>query len=155
MSLKVTGREHGEAVRRLYPVGSLDGNTSPMLRNELEALRGAVGRTITFDLKDLSYLSGAGLEAILAAMKAIEARGGEVVLTNLRPQVRKVFDIIQTVPTLSIFRNVEELDRYLDRMQRRMPKGPLERGGLFKADSASLLAGLTALRRNGEAAIGE
>jgi CheY-like chemotaxis protein len=88
-------------------------------------------------------------------MKAIEARGGKVILRNLRPRVRKVFDIIQSAPTLSIFRNVEELDRYLDRMQRGMPKGPVERGGLFKPDSTSLLAGLTALRRNGAAAIGE
>lgn len=155
MSLTVTVREHGEGVWRVYPVGSLDGKTSPILRNELEALRGEGARIITFDLKDLSYLSAAGLEAILATIEALEARGGEVVLANLRPQVRKVFDIIQSAPTLSIFRSVEELDRYLDQMQRRMPEGPLERGGLFKPASTSLLAGLTALRRSGAAAIGE
>ncbi len=155
MSLTVTVREHGKGVWRVYPVGSLDGKTSPIIRNELEALRGEDARIITFDLKKLSYLSAAGLEAILAIIKALEAGGGEVVLTNLRPQVRKVFDVIQSAPTLSIFRSFEELDWYLDRMQRGMPKGPLERGGLFKPASASLLAGLTALRRSGAAAIGE
>ncbi len=155
MSLTVTVREHGEGVWRVYPVGFLDGETSPILRKELEALRGGGARIITIDLEDLSYLSAAGLEAILTIIKTLEARGGEVVLTNLRPQVRKVFDLIQSAPTLSIFRSVEELDRYLDQMQRGMPKGPLERGGLFKPASASLLAGLAALPRNGAAAIGE
>jgi anti-anti-sigma factor len=155
MSLTLTVREQREGVWRVYLVGSLDGKTSPILRNELGGLRGEGARIITFDLKELSYLSAAGLEVILATIEALEARGGEVVLTNLRPQVRKVFDTIQSAPTLSIFRSVEELDRYLDQMQRRMPKGPLERGGLFKPASASLLAGLTALPRNGTAAIGD
>jgi anti-anti-sigma factor len=89
MSLTMTVREQGEGVR-----------------NELEALRQGGARIVTFDLKDMSYLNAEGLEAILIAMKAIEARGGEVVLTNLRPQVRKVLDIIQSAPTLSIFRNM-------------------------------------------------
>ncbi len=76
MSLTVRVREHGKGVWRVYLVGSLDGKTSPILRKELEALRGEGARVITFDLKDLSYLSAAGLEAILATIEALEARGG-------------------------------------------------------------------------------
>jgi anti-anti-sigma factor len=155
MSLTVTVREHGEGVWSVCPVGSLDGKTSSILRNEIGALRGGGARIITFDLKDLSYLSTAGLEVIFATMKALEDRGGQVVLTNLQPQIRKVFDIIYSAPTLSIFRSVEELDRYLDHMQRGAPRGPLEHGGLFKPASAALLAGITALPRRAAAAIEE
>jgi hypothetical protein len=34
--------------------------------------------------------------------------------------VRKVFDIVKAVPIKEIFQNMQELDDYLDQIQRRM-----------------------------------
>jgi anti-anti-sigma factor len=80
-------------------------------------------QSIIFDLKDLSYIGSAGVRVILAAKKALEVTGGDVILTNLQPQIRTVFDIIKAVPSLSIFESVEELDRYLDTMQKKVKEG--------------------------------
>jgi hypothetical protein len=49
-----------------------------------------------------------------------------VALTNLQPQIRKVFEIIQALPSLNIFESVEELDRYLAAMQRKVREGEAE-----------------------------
>jgi ABC-type proline/glycine betaine transport system permease subunit len=43
--------------------------------------------------------------------------------TTLQPQIRKVFEIIQALPSLNIFESVAELDRYLAAMQRKVREG--------------------------------
>ena len=39
-------------------------------------------------------------------------------IVNPQPQVKKVFDIINALPNESLFTSEEELDAYLDRVQR-------------------------------------
>jgi len=41
-----------------------------------------------------------------------------MVFMNLQPQIKKVFDILQAIPTLKVFASIEELDNYLDVMQK-------------------------------------
>ena len=41
---------------------------------------------------------------------------------NLQPQIQKVFDILKAIPTLKVFANIEELDNYLDVMQKAAKK---------------------------------
>ena len=38
---------------------------------------------------------------------------------NLKPQIKKVFEIINALPELNVFRSIEELDAYLDKMQKK------------------------------------
>jgi len=48
---------------------------------------------------------------------------GKSVLLNPTPQVKKVLDIVK-VPELSVvFKNVQELDAYLDLMQKKVAEG--------------------------------
>jgi hypothetical protein len=51
------------------------------------------------------------------ARRVMEAKRGCLLLVNVQPQVQKVFDIVKALPAQSVFKNVEELDRYLARMQ--------------------------------------
>ena len=37
---------------------------------------------------------------------------------NLQPQIQKVFDILKAIPSLKVFASIEELDNYLDKMQK-------------------------------------
>jgi hypothetical protein len=37
---------------------------------------------------------------------------------NLQPQIKKVFDILNALPTMQVFASIEEMDRYLDAMQK-------------------------------------
>lgn len=123
MPLTVTLTEHGVGLFTVFPVGSLDSNTYQVLESRLRTITATAPKSIIFDLKDLSYISSAGVQVALATKKALKATGGDVVLTNLQPQIRKVFDIIKAVPSLSIFESVEELDRYLDTMQKKVKEG--------------------------------
>jgi anti-anti-sigma factor len=117
MGLTVTSKEQRIGVFTVYPVGSLDSNTFQVLEKKIHMLKEGSPKAVVLDLKDLTYISSAGIRVILATKKALKAIGADLYMTHLQPQIRKVFDIIKAAPTLSIFGNVEELDAYLDRMQ--------------------------------------
>lgn len=78
------------------------------------------GSTLVLDLSSLEYISSAGLRSIAKARKHMRARDGHTLLLNPQVQVRKVFDIVKAVPIKEIFQNVQELDDYLDQIQRKM-----------------------------------
>jgi anti-anti-sigma factor len=104
--------------------GRLDTNTAPELDAVLSrVLAGTHVDRLVFDLGRLDYLSSAGIRCFVRARKAIEPRGGRVVVVNPQPAVRKVLDIVKAMPPGGIFASVEELDAYLDEMQRQVRQG--------------------------------
>ena len=105
------------------PAGSLDSNTSAILESHLAGLRTGGATAFVLDLKDLTFISSAGVRVLLAAKKAMKASGGDVALMNLQPQIRKVFEIIQALPSLNVFESVAELDRYLAGIQKKVREG--------------------------------
>jgi anti-anti-sigma regulatory factor len=52
--------------------------------------------------------------------------GGKTLLVNLKPQIRKVFDIVQALPAQRLFNSVRELDEYLAEIQRQVREGPAQ-----------------------------
>ena len=44
-----------------------------------------------------------GIRAVLNAKHEIEKLGGTLVMTNLQPQIRMVFDIVRAIPSQNIF----------------------------------------------------
>ena len=83
----------------------------------------ADGGTMVLDLSALEYISSAGLRSIAKIRKGMRARNGHTLLLNPQPQVRKVFDIVKAVPVNEVFASAQELDGYLDRIQRQIVEG--------------------------------
>lgn len=101
--------------------GRLDTDTAPELDAAMrEMLAGEGTKRLVFDLGALDYLSSAGIRCFIRARKAIEPRGGKVVIVNPQPGVRKVLDIVKAIPVGGIFASVAELDAYLDDIQRQV-----------------------------------
>ena len=48
---------------------------------------------IVIDLADTQYISSSGLRVLLAGKKRLDERGGEMILLQLQPVVRDVFEI--------------------------------------------------------------
>lgn len=118
MSLRI--EEHSNPTT-LVLTGRLDTNTAPELD---QALNRVLANTrlarLVFDLGQLEYLSSAGIRCFVRARKAIEPGGGQVAIVNPQPGVRKVLEIVKAIPPGGLFGSVEELDAYLDAMQRKM-----------------------------------
>jgi anti-sigma B factor antagonist len=126
MGLTITSKEGGLGVVTVFPAGSLDSNTYTMLEDRLALIKKGNPRAIIFDLKGLTYISSAGVRVFVGLRKTMKMSGGTVAFANLQPQIRKVFDIIQALPSMNVFESVEELDKYLAEMQRKVKAGEKE-----------------------------
>jgi anti-anti-sigma factor len=104
--------------------GRLDSSTAPELEAVLDrVLKNAPLPRLVFDLSRLEYLSSAGIRCFIRARKALESRGGKVAIVNPQPAVRKVLDIVKAIPAAGIFKDVAELDDYLDHIQKQVREG--------------------------------
>lgn len=72
--------------------GQLDTLSAPLLEAEMKALDAGVKR-LSFDFKNLEYVSSAGLRTILSAQKEMNARHGEMTVSGANESVRRVFDL--------------------------------------------------------------
>ena len=81
--------------------GRLDTLTAPELEEKLESALDSVEKLI-FDFSELEYISSAGLRVLLAAVKEMNAQGGEMTITKVRPEVMEVFEVTGFVDILTI-----------------------------------------------------
>lgn len=119
MQLNVTAKEKSPGVQILSLIGSLNTNTFPLLEKEVNVVLEKSPDVLIFDLEQLEYISSAGIRVILKANKAMKQKNGKAMFANMQPQIKKVFEIINALPHQQIFSNIEEMDRYLDTMQKR------------------------------------
>ncbi len=98
--------------------GSLDTATAPELERQLMPALAAPVKDLVFDLAQLKFISSAGLRVFSTARKLLKERGGQVSFINMQPQIQEVFQIMQSLPGVAIFKDVAELDRYLAARQR-------------------------------------
>jgi anti-anti-sigma factor len=121
MSLDIQHSSDASGRAQLALAGQLDGATHGELDRVITRLLDDPAlNTLVLDLAGLDYISSAGLRSIFRARKALGPRDGRVLVVNPQPQVEKVFDIVKAVPMREIFRSVEEMDLYLDRIQARV-----------------------------------
>lgn len=80
--------------------GRLDTTTAPQLESELKISLDNINELV-IDLKDLEYISSAGLRVLLAAQKVMNAQG-EMKVTNVKPEVFEVFEITGFTDILTI-----------------------------------------------------
>lgn len=125
MSLKVTSWEKkasngkGTGLFVVSSEGSLDTNTYHILEEEVDMILDASPSWMVFDLEKLDYISSMGIRVIAKAKKFFKKREGSVVLLNPQPQIRKVFEVVKALPSDQIFESIEEMDRYLDNIQKK------------------------------------
>ena len=119
MSLKVNSAETRPGVFTVSPIGSLDGNTYTILETTVDSILKESPDVLIFDMQYLDYINSMGVRILLKAKKALDKDNGKIIFINLQRQIKKVFDILNALPTLQVFSNIQELDNYLDAMQKK------------------------------------
>ena len=100
--------------------GSLDTNTHMVLQEKVDNILKESPNTIAFDMEKLEYISSAGVRVVLKTRKALKENNGKLVFLKIQPQVKKVFDIINALPSMQVFTSIKELDDYLDAIQKKV-----------------------------------
>ena len=99
--------------------GSLDVNTSEQFSQAIDDNIAPDTQVVILDLSELDYISSAGLRIIFKLRKIVKSNNSKIYVVNPQPQIQKVFDIVKAIPLNSVFSSVEELDRYLDSIQKK------------------------------------
>lgn len=94
--------------------GRLDSNTYALLEEKLAYVLQEPVELVTFDMRNLEYISSMGLRTIFKARQTIKAQNGNVVLSGLQPQVMRVFELAHNLLHIPIFESMEEADRFFD-----------------------------------------
>ncbi len=93
--------------------GNLDNSTVATLQVQLTTALAAKPAQLIFDLANLKYVTSSGIRLFFTAAKQQKLHAGRVSFVNLQPQIKEVFDIMGSLPDMSIFRDQAELDAYL------------------------------------------
>ena len=123
MPLEITITDEPKNGKRISLAGSLDTDTAPQLEARIDESIDSSVTTLILDMKDLEFLSSAGLGVIFMTMKELNSRQGKIILINLQPQIQRVFDIIKALDGMSIFKDREEMDAYLAAIQQKVLDG--------------------------------
>jgi anti-anti-sigma factor len=117
MPLNIAVEKKQEGVYVVMPEGHLDSTTSLTFEEEVTPLFAASTKVLIFDLSKLDFISSAGVRFVFMAQKAMSKYNGVFMMTNMKPQIKKVFEIINALPNLRVFKNMDEADEYLYAMQ--------------------------------------
>ena len=118
MPLKVKSEPRRPGVMVISPIGAIDASTYTILEDKVDQALKESPDVIIFDMEFADYISSTGIRVLLKTKKTLKETNGKMVFMNLQPQIKKVFDILQAIPSLKVFASVEELDNYLDVMQK-------------------------------------
>ncbi len=81
--------------------GRLDTTTAPEFENEVNSVLDTAEKLV-FDLKDLDYVSSAGLRVLLIAQKNMSSRGCEMIVTGCSEDIMEIFEVTGFADILTI-----------------------------------------------------
>jgi len=96
--------------------GSIDTETHKKLEDELKELIEVKTKVVILNMAGVKYISSIGVKVIIWAKKTLEGKGANFAMTNLQPQIKKVFDMMKILPMLDIFDDMPEADKYIDQL---------------------------------------
>jgi len=116
LDIFINKKETGDSIIAL--IGAVDAETYLALEKEIKNALIGTPKNIVLDLARLQYISSMGLSVLVKAEKMLQEKKRSLILINLPPQIKKVIDIISSLPSMNIFKNMEEADAYLLKIQR-------------------------------------
>ena len=96
----------------VMPHGPIDSDTYLDFDHEIKSLLVATTHGIILDLSNVDYISSAGLGILFTMKKFLKQNNGELLFTNLKPQIKRLFEVVNALPKETLFRNNEEADAY-------------------------------------------
>lgn len=117
MSLKIDIEKKPGDVYVFTLAGSIDSDTYKLLDDRIAPILNGGAKVIIFDMDAVEYVSSMGLNTIFKVQRSLDRTNGTFMMTNIQPQVKKVFDIIKALPNMKIFESIEEADTYLYKIQ--------------------------------------
>lgn len=117
MSLKVNSEKKPGDVFVFALNGSIDSDTYKELDDRISPVLNGGAKVVIFDMDGVEYVSSMGLNTIFKIQRTLDKSNGTFMMTNVQPQVKKVFEIVKALPSMKVFESIEEADAYLYKIQ--------------------------------------
>ena len=118
MNLKVVINKKEAGIFQVTLFGPLDTLTYSVMEKEIEYILGPTTKAIILNMEGVNYISSMGIGSVFKLAKTLKSYKGALLITNLQPQIKKVFDTVKALPE-AIFSSVEEADEYLNEIQKK------------------------------------
>lgn len=76
---------------------------APEARQHLKTIIDAGQGKLILDLAGVSFMDSSGLSVLISAYKAVQAKGGDLVLLNLTPTVQSLIELTRLQQVFEIF----------------------------------------------------
>ncbi len=116
MRVDIHSNKDREGFFTVTPHGSIDSDHYLDFSDQTTPLLVPETKGIVIDLEHVDYISSAGLGVIFTIKKFMVGNKGALLFCNLKPQIERLFEIVNALPKETLFKNVEEADAYLYRM---------------------------------------
>ncbi len=108
MGLQVDITFRSNELCEILLAGSLDTDTASQLEKELETVVGSASKELMCNVKELDYVSSAGIRVIALACRKLKEKGGDILMISMQPQIQKVFEVVKALPNLKMFKSWEK-----------------------------------------------
>ncbi len=72
----------------------LDHHSSDYIRDKIDSeIVGKNPKNIIFDMSDLNFMDSSGVGVIIGRYKLISSKGGKAAISNMKPQIRRIYEI--------------------------------------------------------------
>lgn len=95
--------------------GELDASSSVYADNALEEAIASSSKFVLIDCSELVYISSAGLGVILAAFQACTVKEMQLVIVNMQPKIRNVFEILGLDRLIKSAASVEDARQLIEK----------------------------------------
>ena len=116
MHVKISPNKDREGFYIIAPFGPIDSDTYLDFNESIQPLLTAATKSVILNLENVDYISSAGLGVLFTMKKFLKGNGGELLFCNMKPQIVRLFEIVNALPKETLFKDADEADAYLYRM---------------------------------------
>jgi anti-sigma B factor antagonist len=104
--LQILQERRGEAIV-LQPQGDVDLSRSPQMRQSLASAAAARPQRVVVDLSKVPYMDSSGVATLVESLQHARRDGWRLVICDLHPKVRSIFQIAKLEGVFTICDSVE------------------------------------------------
>ncbi len=99
----------------VYPEGRLDVTMATEIEDALNKLIDEENaRNIILNLEGVEYMSSSGFRVCIAILRKLKSLNGNFKLSNVRPAVKRIFDVIELTSLFDIYNTEDEAIKSLN-----------------------------------------
>jgi len=105
MQVKVSSRGSNIIVSL---IGELDHHSAQLVRTKIDAeIIKTSTRVVLIDFSRVTFMDSSGIGVVVGRYKSLMELNGDLLLTNLSPQIRRIFEMSGILRQIKVFDNID------------------------------------------------